>query len=112
MNKKRVGVKKVEPVVFQNVCYKVISGAKARGLEQNGGYIGAYDINSDDELWHLKIYDVVYNKEMEADKQDVLITKMSISSLRGGIVIENEKGRKFLVNPETKKVRELFLGIF
>lgn len=101
--KKRLGPAKVEPVTIDGVRYEAIQWGKARDLDQNGGYIGAYDQNTGKELWLLKIYDVSYEGDIEDDKQDIFITRLRQKCGRY-LVIENEKGQRFIVDLKTRSV--------
>ncbi|MFA5080929.1 MAG: hypothetical protein WC474_00105 [Hydrogenophilaceae bacterium] len=93
-----------KPVSRKGIRYEAIKGAKGRGLEQNGGYIAAIDESSDKELWILKVYDVVYDGEMEDDKQDVLITSLSTAWFGNRLIVCNERGEKFEVDLDSRAV--------
>lgn len=95
-----------EPVEIDGVTYSALLWGKARGLGQNGGLIIATDTNTGEELWILKIYDVSYERDIELDKQDVFIERISADA--GGLVIENESGRVFKVNLTDRSIKEVF----
>ncbi|AEF99301.1 hypothetical protein [Methylomonas methanica] len=103
---KRLGPSKVDPVVIGKVRYEVIHWGKERGLKQNGGYIAAFDASSGKELWILKVYDVAYNPNLEGDVQDVFIVSMSKGFFSGKLHIEDEKGRNFIIDPDTRGVEQ------
>ena len=103
---KRLGPPKVEPVVMGEVRYEVIHWGKERGLKQNGGYIAAFNTVSGKELWILKVYDVAYNPTLEGDVQDVFIVSMSKGFFSGKLHIEDEKGRRFVIDPDTRSVEQ------
>ena len=104
MAKKRSGPDPVEPVSFGGTRYEAVPWGKARGLKQNGGYVAAVDARSGEELWLLKVYDVTYQRGMEADKQDVFITDLAIDRAGRRLTVENEAGDRFVVDLDSRKV--------
>lgn len=104
MQKKRAGPEKVHPVIIDGVRYEAIHWGKARGLEQNGGYIAAIDDLSGKELWILKVYNVNYDSDMEADKLDIFITRISKDRKAHHLKIENERDGRYVVDLRTRLV--------
>jgi hypothetical protein len=104
---KRVGPPEVPPVTIGNVRYEAIHWGKSRGLGQNGGYIAAFEAETDRELWTLKIYDIVYDPKMEEDVQDVFIETISESPRNKTLKIVDENGRKYRVDPEKRSVKKV-----
>lgn len=80
-------------VIVDGVRYEAVAWGKARGLDQNGGYIAAHDTGTGDELWLLKVYTVDYDDELESDKQDLFIadlmleapSRLRVTDERGGV---------------------------
>ncbi len=103
---KRLGPAKLPPVTIKNLRFEAVHSGRSRGLDQNGGYIAAFDATSGEELWTLKVYDVVYDAKMETDLQDIFIVSMSKSLFGGKLKIADEKGRKYVVDPETRSVQQ------
>jgi PQQ enzyme-like repeat protein len=101
---KRVGPPKVEPVTMGSARYEVIHWGRKRGLGQNGGYIAAVNAKSGAELWTLKVYDIKYEDKLETDVQDIFIQTMTKSKTKNALDITDEKGRKYKVDVETRKV--------
>jgi len=106
-NKKRAAPDPIEPITLDGIRYEAVQVGKARGLEQNGGYITAIDIKTGKELWLIKIYDVRYLGDMEPDKQDILISAMELTGDRGHLEIENESGARFLMDLKTQHVQRI-----
>ncbi len=104
-SKKRVGPAEVRPVTIGNIRFEAVHWGKARGLRQNGGYIAALDAASGKELWTLKVYDVQYDGDLEADKQDVFIASMSKRLLQNLLDITDERGKKYVVDIKTRSVK-------
>jgi hypothetical protein len=104
MAKKRSGPDPVDPVRFGGIRYEAMPWGKARGLGQNGGYVAAIDEASGKELWLLKVYDVSYDGDMEADKQDVFVTSLEIDREGRHLTVENEAGDRFSADLASRKV--------
>jgi hypothetical protein len=102
---KRVAPPKVAPVTIDNVEFAAIPWGKARGLGQNGGYVAAIDPASGKEMWTLKVYDVSYDRTLEGDVQDVFITALAKSASGHELVVTDERGRRYVVDPKTRSVR-------
>jgi hypothetical protein len=104
MDKKRSGPDPVEPVSFGGTRYEAMQWGKARGLEQNGGYVAAIDEKTGDELWLLKVYDVSYDGDMEDDKQDVFVTSLELDRDGRRLMVDNEAGNRFAIDLATRTV--------
>jgi hypothetical protein len=102
MAKKRSGPDPVDPVRSGGIRYEAVPWGKARGLDQNGGYVAAIEEKSGKELWLLKVYDVSYDGDMEADKQDVFITSLEID--QGRLTVESESGDRYAVDLQSRTV--------
>ena len=100
----RTSVKPVSPVALKGVRYEVVRGGRGRGLGQNGGLVAAVDEASGDELWVLKVYDIVYDGDMEDDKQDVAITDLSVSRWHHRLSVKNERGERFDIDLASRQV--------
>jgi len=106
MSKERAEPPSPDPVTVGAVRYEALLWGKARGLEQNGGYIEAFDARTGEPLWVLKVYDVDYSIDMEPDKLDVFIDELSADE-EGNLHVLNEKGRRFRIDPNDRSVREI-----
>jgi hypothetical protein len=104
MQKKRSGPEPVDPVSNAGIRYEVVHWGKGRGLEQNGGYVAAIDEASGNELWLLRVYEVNYDSDMEDDKLDVFITRLSLSPAEQRLVVENEHGERYNVDLRNRQV--------
>ena len=104
MKKKRSGPNPVDPVRFGGIRYEAMPWGKARGLDQNGGYVAAIDEKTGNELWLLKVYDVGYDGDMESDKQDVFVTSLEIDREGRRLTVESEAGNRYAVDLESRKV--------
>jgi hypothetical protein len=104
---KRSAPLKVTPVEHRGIRYAVVRGAKGRGLPQNGGYIEATEIASGRPLWLVKVYEVVYDPDIEDDKREVYISRLRLDAARGRLLVENERDERFAVELDGSKVHKL-----
>ena len=89
--------------MLDGIVYSALTNGKALGLGQNGGYLRLSDIHSGAEIGLYKVYDVVYDGQMEGDKQDVYITAIKPGK-PGQLLITDERGRRFAVELATHRV--------
>ena len=100
----RIPPPKVTPIVIGNIRIEQIKNGLNAGFEQMGGYLAAYNVDNDELLWSLKVYDNLRSNDMEGDVQDVFFRTMTLQP-NGNLIIENEKRVKYEVNIETKDVK-------
>lgn len=96
--KKRAGPPEVPPVVVGKLRYEALLGGKARGLGQNGGDLLVRDAASGAELYTLRVYELSYKPGMEGDKQDVFITDLALDAEGRGLLVTDERGRRWRVD--------------
>ena len=96
----RVRPPRVPPVFIAGMRYAQVPGdAETDG--QVGGIFAAYDA-SNREVWRLKVYENARRPELEGDVQDVWFR--SLRAEGGKLLIENERGERFEVDPATRHV--------
>lgn len=100
----RIPAPQITPIVINNIRIEQIKNGLNAGFEQMGGYLAAYDVDSNELLWSLKVYDNLRSSDMEGDVQDVFFRTMTLQP-NGNILIENEKRIKYEVNIESKSVK-------
>lgn len=100
---KRVAPPEVEPVTLGPLRIAAVHWGKERGLEQNGGYIEAFDSATGSARWLLRIYAIAYRPDLEDDVQDIFIEKLRAGP-RGKLTVIDEQGRRFVVDPGTQSV--------
>ena len=101
---KRVGPPEIEPVNVGDLRIEAIHWGRDRGLGQNGGYVAAFDAKSGVELWTLKVYDVQYDPQMEADVQDIFIRSMKKTLFGRKLKITDERRRNYVVDVDKRAV--------
>lgn len=97
LNADRMAPKKVEPVNYNGVIYKV--------NHEKMGFIEAWDEKSNKLLWEVKIYKVNYNIFLERDVQDIYIKNIFIKN--EFLIIIDELSRYYSLDIKTKKVKKL-----
>ena len=107
MQKKRSGPEPVTPISRDGDRYEAVHWGKVRGLGQNGGYIAAIDERTGEELWVLEVYEVIYDGDMEPDKQDVFITALTQGSDADHLVVEHERGGRFQIDLKSRTVKQM-----
>jgi hypothetical protein len=106
-SRKRSAPPKVEPIEHRGVRYAVVRGAKGRGLPQNGGYIEATELASGRSLWLVKVYEVIYDNDIEDDKRDVYISRLRLDAGGNRLLIQNERDERFAVELDGSRVHKL-----
>ena len=97
---KRAPPPRVAPVFIAGVRYAQVPGdTETDG--QVGGMLAAYDA-SNREVWRLKVYENPRRAELEGDVQDVWFRSPHAEA--GKLLIENERGERFEVDPATRHV--------
>lgn len=91
---------RVRPVCVGGVCYAQAAGDLISD-GQVGGILAAYD-KSKRELWRLKVYENGRRPDLEGDVQDVWFRSLRADGDK--LVIENERGERFEVDPATREV--------
>jgi glucose dehydrogenase len=105
--KKRSGPEDVEPVIIGNNRYEALHWGKERGLGQNGGHVVAIDQSTGAELWVAQLYEIRYDPNMEADKQDTFLTRLEADAPNSRLVAEDERGRRFALDLFSRKATAL-----
>lgn len=91
---------RVPPVFIAGMRYAQVPGdVETDG--QVGGILAAFDA-ANHEVWRLKVYDNPRRPELEGDVQDVWFRSMRVEN--GKLLIENERGQRFEVDPATRQV--------
>lgn len=95
-----------EPVAMQHqgVRYEAVQWGQPRGLNQNGGYVQAVDTANGSVLWIHRIYRIAYDPAKEQDKQDRFITKLAIGERGDSLLIDDERGGRYVLDLRTHRV--------
>jgi hypothetical protein len=92
---KRKPPKRVESIMHKGVRYSA--------SHDDMGCVSAYKSRA--FMWWKQIYVVKYDLAFETDVQDVFITSLKIEDDK--LIIENEKGYVYSLDPETLEVKVL-----
>ena len=96
--KSRIPAPEVQAVVKDGVRYEQVKNGIVAGFDQMGGYLAAVSEADGTQLWTLKVYNNTRDPEREGDVQDVFFKTMTLQG-DGTLLIENERGAKFVVDP-------------
>lgn len=96
----RAPAPRVAPVFIAGVRYAQVAGDPDTD-GQVGGMLAAYDA-SNRELWRMKVYANVRRPDLEGDVQDVWFRSLRVQGDR--LLIENERGEQFEVDPAARRV--------
>ena len=96
----------VTPVEHDGVRYEAIHWGKERDLGQNGGFVAAIDPDSGEELWIVRIYEIIYG-DKSPQKYDRFITALTLSEDGTALVIEDETGAVHQLTLDTREVTEI-----
>jgi hypothetical protein len=96
----------VEPVVYDGVRYEALHWGKERDLGQNGGFIVAIDMDTGEELWVTRIYEIVYG-DKSPQKYDRFITEISLIEKGDALSVADETGAVHRLDLATRAVTEL-----
>lgn len=97
----RIPAPAVPSVSIGGVRYEQVKNGLMAGFEQMGGHLAAYDENSGQQLWTLKVYDNQRVPGKEGDVQDVFFKSMTLQP-DGTLLIENERRARFVVDPKAR----------
>jgi len=87
---KRGPPKEVEPLIYNGVKYTA-------PLDKMG-YVEAFNNTTGEKLREIKVYDIKFDPNMEADVQDIFITNLSI--VNGKLIVINEAGVTYEIDIE------------
>ena len=108
--KKRAAPNQAKPVVHKGVRYEAVLWAEptwgSDPLPDTGAaFLVAMDAQSGAELWRAKLYDILYDPEMERDKQEIYVERLSLNLMRTKLKAVDERGRKYVVDLATHAVQ-------
>ena len=101
-NAKRSAPKEVKPVVHEGVRYTAPHWVWAKGRRIAGGYIEAFNAETNKRLWRIKVYETKSSTQLEKDVQEVFIRSTDIENDK--LVVVNERGERYEVDLKTRKV--------
>jgi hypothetical protein len=95
------------PVVQNGVRYQVEFGGKSHGFPHIGGVIAAVDDATERVLWTVVVYRVTFNPNKEEDTQEVFITDLALNGDGTRLIVTNEEGKRFAIDPATRAVESV-----
>lgn len=94
----RAAPPRLPPVEIDGVRYEQVLNGRKLGLPRNGGYLAAVEVATGGRRWVLSIYDVPIDPQIESDVQEVYFSRMERVAGRAALLIENERGERFIVD--------------
>lgn len=106
MSPKRLAPTKLAPIPYGQFEIRALQWGRREGLSQNGGYIEAWPKNGTQCEWRLRVYEIVYDGEMEEDGQDCFIEDMQLLA-PDTLEVRDEKSRRYRINLINRQVQVL-----
>jgi hypothetical protein len=97
MSFSRIGPPDVEPVEFEGRRYEQIINGEHEHLDQRTGYLAVTDIATGKRVTAIKVYAVAFDRDLEADVQDVFFVHLELQAAERRLLVENEHGQRFHV---------------
>ena len=94
----RAAPPRLPPVEIDGVRYEQVLNGRKLGLPRNGGYLAAVEVATGGRRWVVSVYDVPIDPQIEGDVQEVYFSRMERVAGRGALLIENERGERFIVD--------------
>lgn len=96
----------VEPVTIGGTRFE-----QALDVDDSGGgdsgWLRAVDASEDRELWLVRVYAPEYDPTMERDVQEVYFTDLAVSPDGDRLLVTNEAGERWEVDPATGQSRRV-----
>ena len=97
----------VQPVELDGVRYEQVMSPAAHDLDGDAHYLRAVRISDGETLWIEPVYKIKVDSSKNRGVQSVYFETMTIDD--GKILIRNEKGVYYSVDPKTGKSKKLWL---
>lgn len=101
----RAAPPRLPPVEIDGVRYEQVLSGRKFGLPRNAGYLAAVEVATGGRLWILSVYDVPIDPQIEGDVQEVYFSRMERVPGEAALLIENERGERFIVDVTRRAVR-------
>jgi hypothetical protein len=89
----------IKPIEQDGIKYAVPNNEGRRA------YVQAWDVKTDKKLWEADLFRTKIDPNLEEDVQWVFVKSMAFE--KGKLKLVDEKGRSFLLDPKTRKVKEV-----
>jgi hypothetical protein len=101
---KRRAPAKVPALVAGGVRYVVPHFGWEHQKTQNGGYVQAWNVETESLVWDRMVYRVIKDPRLEGDVQDVFISELTLAA-DGQLQIANERGERYVMDLASGQVR-------
>lgn len=108
--KKRAAGNIADAVVYKGVKYEAVLWSEPTWgsdplPDTATAFLVAMDAHSGAELWRAKLYDVRFDADMERDKQEIYVERLSLNLTRSKLKAVDERGRKYQIDLATHAVQ-------
>jgi len=93
----RIGPPDVAPVEFEGRRYEQIVNGKREQLDQRTGYLGVTDLATGKRVAAIKVYEVPFDPDLEADVQDVFFVYLELQAAERRLLVEKAHGQRYPV---------------
>jgi len=101
---KRGAPPEAAPVVANGIRYQAAHDRYAANNIPTGlrAYVEAWDVKSKKLLWKVKVYEIVYDQNLETDVQDIYLESLKLDGKR--LIATTERKKAYRVDIERHKV--------
>ena len=92
----RIAPRKVPPISHNGIRY-AIRRSEIQRFGQSGGVIQALHEDTEQELWAVRVYEIVRDPEMEKDVQEIYIQEMLLDDTEQFLLVTDERQRRYRV---------------
>ena len=101
--KKRAAPIRAKPVIFKGVKYEAMLWSEPTWgsdplPDTAAAFVVAMHVDSGAELWRAKLYDILFDPEMERDKQEIYVEHLSLNITRRKLKAQDERGRRYVID--------------
>lgn len=101
----RVGQPALPHIAFEGRRYEQVMNGERVGQPQRTGLMAVRDLSSGN-VRYVKVYDYPRRPGMEADAGDVFFTRFQLDAGKREILVESERGDRFVYSIDNDSVRQ------
>ncbi len=104
---KRRAPPKVPAVTLNGTRYEQAVLPRDETTGQRTGWLAAFRGASEELLWRVRVYELAVDPALEGDVQDVYFKTMTATPDGHALLVENERGQRYMVDVRTRTVRRV-----
>ena len=103
---KRAAPRIAKPLVVGDIRYQVVHDRYTANNRPAGirAYVEAWDVKANKSLWKVKVYEIVYDQNLETDVQDVYIESLALDGKK--LVATTERKQSYRIDIDRHEVDE------